>query len=276
MQDETGLVTAGEQPQVGGQPQVLSASSISTFMRCEQQWYYAYVEKIRRPPSVRQAIGLAGHAGIAHNMTQKIMSFEDEPLDVVLDVFNDEYDDMALDGLEETETENTAKGKESGLKTLRIAHLEVAPLIQPVMVEQPIQFDVDGVPYSGYIDLVDDKRRVRDSKFVGKKPGGVNVQYATAMTGYAVAMRQLTGEIESEVVLDYFVRTQKPYHLPVASGGPIEDSAIRFFAKLVKDVNRRIQDGVFLPTGLTHQACGWCGYRDICPAYRKAGENGSP
>lgn len=269
-------MTSDSEGTFSGRPQVLSASSISTFMRCEQQWYYAYVEKIRRPPSVRQAIGLAGHAGIAHNMTQKIMSYADEPLDVVLDVFSDEYDELAQDGLEETETENTAKGKDSGLLTLKVAHLEVAPKIQPVMVEQPVQFEVDGIPYSGYLDLVDDKRRVRDSKFVGKKPGGVNVQYATAMTGYAVSVRQLTGEIESEVVLDYFVRTKKPYHLPVASGGPIEDSAIRFFAKLVKDVNRRIQDGVFLPTGLTHQACGWCGYRDICPAYRKEGKNGSP
>jgi PD-(D/E)XK nuclease superfamily protein len=250
-------------------PQVLSASSVATFLRCEQQWYYAYVEKLRRPPSIRQAIGLAAHSSIEHNMTQKIQSRTDEPLDVALDIFSDEYDSLTQD-TEEPE-EDPVKGKDSGLRTLTVHHKQVAPLIQPIMVEQAVMFDIENVPYSGYIDLVDDRLRIRDSKFVGRKPSGVGTQYITNMTGYAIGYRQLTGKTESEVVLDFHVRTKKPYHLPVASGGPIEDSAIRSFARIVRMVASRIKAGVFLPTGLSHQACGWCGYREICPYYRNYG-----
>ena len=106
---------------------------------------------------------------------------------------------------------------------------------------------------------------------MARKPSGIGVQYFTNMVGYAIGYRQLTGRTEAEVMLDYHVRTKKPYYLPVASGGPIDDSAIRSFARIVRMIANRIKAGVFLPTGLSHQACGWCGYREICPYYRKHG-----
>lgn len=250
-----------------GRGLVLSASSVNTFLRCEQQWYYAYVEEIKRPPSIRQAVGLGAHSAIEHNMIQKILSFEDVPSDVVEDVFATEYDRLIVD-VEEPE-EDPAKAKDNGVLVVREHHTKVAPKIQPTLVEQPVMVNVNGIDYSGYIDIVDDKIRIRDTKTVGRKPSGVSVQYVLAMTGYALAYRELVKQQESEVVLDFLVRTREPYYLPVASGGPVDGLAIKLFARILEDVYHRINEGRFIPTGLAHQACGWCGYRDICPAYRK-------
>jgi hypothetical protein len=90
------------------------------------------------------------------------------------------------------------------------------------------------------------------------------------MIGYALGYRQLVHGLEAEVVLGHIVRTEEPYYLPLGSGEPISDEAIGQFARTVHDVKRAIDAGLFLPTGLQSHACGWCGYADICPAYRAA------
>lgn len=246
---------------------VLSASSVATFLRCEKQWEYAYIHEIKRPPSIRQAVGLSTHSAIEHNMRQKIESRIDLPRSDVEDVFVTEYDRLIQDV--EAPEESPGKAKDNGILVVRTHHTEVAPKIQPQLVEEPVLIKVNGVDYSGYIDIVDDRLRIRDTKTTGRKPSGVSLQYVMAMTGYALAFRHLTKQQESEVVFDYLVRTKKPYYMPVASGGPVDRHAIRMFAKVVEDIYARILEGRFLPNGLVSQACGWCGYRDICPYYKR-------
>lgn len=245
-------------------PLVLSASSVTTFLRCGRQWYYAYVAEIKSAPTVRQVLGIAVHAAIETNMFQKLQSHLDLPVDQVLDSFSDAFEHDATDI--ETFDEPRDKAKDSGVALLRKHHFEVAPRIQPIWVEEPVQFAINGVPYSGMIDLVDDRQRVRDWKTTAKKPQAN--QYLLNMVGYALAYRQRTGETESDVVLDYLVRTKTPQYIPISSGGPIDQKAIVNFAGVVTDVADAIQRGDFVPNGLVNGACSWCGYKNICPAYQ--------
>jgi CRISPR/Cas system-associated exonuclease Cas4 (RecB family) len=136
------------------------------------------------------------------------------------------------------------------------------------MVEEPVRFEVNGIPYSGTIDLVDDKRRVRDWKTASRKPA-TGTSHLLQMTGYALAYRQRTGLTESEIVLDYLIRTKEPQYLPIASGGPIDGGTIVKFAKVIEDVVAQVEAGRFLPNGLTNNACSWCGYTNICPYFKE-------
>ena len=247
--------------------QILSGSSVNTFLRCAKQWEFAYVYEIKRPPSLRQALGVAAHSAVELNYAQKVQTHQDLDLTDVLDVFSTSFDAGTLDSpSDEDETKDQAK--DSGIKTVTAYHRLVAPPIQPVWVEQEVQFRVNGIPYGGTLDLVDDQRRLRDLKNVKRKPGKDNHDYLLAMTGYALGYRHLTNEIESDVVLDYMVRTKEPYYWPVASEGPISTKAVRAFASIVGQVSAAIKAGVFLPTGLQSHACSWCGYTEICDAYQ--------
>lgn len=245
-------------------PVVLSASSIATFLRCGQQWFYAYVERIVEPPSIRQSLGIAAHHAIERNMSQKTFSGTDLPEEAVVDSFSDQYDHLVVD-VEADDDEDPGKAKDDGVGLIRLHHRDVAPKIQPFWVEEPVQFSVNGIPYSGTIDLVDDKNRIRDWKTTKRKPQ--QVSHLLQMTGYALAYRHRTGEVESEVVLDYLIRTKLPQYLPVASGGPIDGEAVIKFANVVENVYAAIQEGRFLPNGLMSNACSWCGYKNRCPAY---------
>lgn len=271
-------------------PQVLSGSSVKTYLRCGKQWEYAYVLQIKRPPSIKQGLGIAAHEAVAFNFEQKILTYQDLPKEAVADRFSDAWELLAVDiedvvnverldartgKTTKTRKETKDKAKSSGYDAVFKYQEEVAHLIQPTMVEQEIRFILDGeIEWTGIFDLSDSNNRLRDHKFVSRKPDSV-APYLVPMIGYALGYRQVTKSIEAEVVLDYMVRTAEPYYLPLASGGPISDSQIAAFADIVRGVKSNIDNGIFLPTGLESHACGWCGYNDICPAYRaaNAGQN---
>lgn len=249
--------------------QPFSASSVATFLRCQKQWEYAYIYEFKRPPSIRMILGTAAHAAEEVNYKQKIDSGLDLPTDDVLDVFSDAYDSGVSEAeVDPEDKEKPAEAKDSGIKTLTVYHETVAPGIEPLWVEHEGLVHVNDIPYSYTIDLVDTKGRVRDHKYTKRKPQSAG-DYRLNMIGYALGYREETGEIETDVVLDYMVRTKKPYHWPVASNGPVPETAEIAFAGILGMVSQAVEDGRFLPTGLTNHACSWCGYQDICEYYSR-------
>lgn len=248
--------------------QVFSTSSIATYLRCGKQWEYAYVYAIKSPPTLRLVVGSAAHEAVEINYRQKIDTGSDLPESDVKDAFSDAFDRLVVDVVqEEDDDEKPGESKDSGVALVGQYQTRVSPKIHPTLVEEQIQFRVNDVPFSGYIDLVDQHQQVRDLKTTKKKPS--RNDYLISMIGYAIGFRQLTGETERAVVLDYMVRTKVPYYYPVPSEGPVPDYAIAEFAKIVTDVASAVSRGTFIPTGLTNNACSWCGYKSICSAYQR-------
>lgn len=247
---------------------MLSASSVTTFLRCGVQWEFAYVKRIRSAPTIKQIIGIGAHDAFEQNLAAKMVTKIDLPESVVRDAFSDSYDHLLGDV--EVPAEDPGVAKDQGLRLVSKQHTEIAPGIQPVLVEAPIQFEINGVIWTGTLDLKDGKGVVRDWKTSVRKPSSP-AQYQLAMTGYAIGARELTGEIETDVQLDFLVRykKQEPGYYPIPSGGPIPDSAYAQFANIVGRVQQLIMAGRFVPNGLQNNACSWCGYRDICPDYNQ-------
>ena len=253
---------------------VLSASSIATFLRCGLQWEFAYVKKVRNPPSLKQGLGLASHSAYEQDMLVKLTTGDNAPEDVVLDVFHDEFNEYHAQGFlstkEPEDEEDPVKARDQQIRVIEKQHREIAPLIVPVLVEEPFLFTVNGIHYGGTLDLFDAEGKLRDWKNVAQKPsrdGG----YTLGMIGYAVGYRHLAGQREKEVQIDFLVRYKKqaPGYFPVSSGGPITDEAISGWASVVERVYTAIMAGNFVANGLQNNACSWCGFRPICPAQRR-------
>jgi len=246
---------------------VVSGSSLNTFLRCAKQWEYAYVYKFRRPPALRMVTGTAGHKGIEVHLLAKRETHTDEPLDVALDAYSTSYD------LEVIEAEATDKDrgewKDKGARSVKLWHKEVAPKYQPSLVEQPVSFTLNGLPYTGTIDATDEDDVLTDWKFVNQTPRSADA-YLINLVGYALGYRVLTGKVESRVELDHMVALKTPKVVPIRSDGPVTDAAIAAFADTVDSIVRSIKAGAFPANGLKSGACSWCGYRDICPAYKES------
>jgi hypothetical protein len=259
---------------------VLSASSVTTFLRCGRQWFFAYVAGVKAPPSLKAARGIAVHKAVEVDMTQKIGSREDVPVDVMLDAYDTSWTHEVAEGYRSDDLERTNEDageiKDKGYELVKLYHETVAPTIQPTLVEAPIQYTINDQLWTGQIDLAEEveepwtgDRRivVRDTKTTARRPDAS--QYTLNMTGYAIGTRQMTGQIEMDTVLDYLVATKEPYYHPIRAGGPVTDGQIRQFASIVADVRASIAAGRFVPNGLINGACSWCGFKLQCPAYMK-------
>jgi PD-(D/E)XK nuclease superfamily len=244
-------------------------------------WFFAYVAGVKSPPSLKAARGIAVHRAAETNFTQKIDSEHDLPVNDLLDAFSTSYDSEIADGFRQDDND-PGEIKDDGAKLVRLFRREVAPRIQPEIVEQSLQYEINGQIWTGQIDVaqrvpvfnkatgeVTYQLEVRDLKTTGRTPQPD--QYKLAMTGYGLSQRQATGEVEAGIVLDYLIALKNPRYEEHRSG-PLSDEDIRSFAWIVEQVAAQIQAGRFVPNGLLSGACNWCGYRDICPARR--GMNG--
>ena len=245
---------------------VLSGSSLNTFLRCAKQWEYAYVYRLRRPPTLRLVVGSAGHDAVRVDLQQKMETAVDLPVDDVKDLFSTAFDRELADNEDDPKAQGAAK--DTGIRQISFWHQEVAPDVDPILVEEPIAFLLDGITITGTLDIVDARMRLRDWKFSQKTPSSGEA-YLLNMVGYAIGFRVSTGLIESRAILDHIVGLKtKTKHVQFASEGPVPDESIAVYANIVNDTNRAIQAGIFPPTGIKSGACSWCGYRDICPAYK--------
>lgn len=246
----------------------MSSSSLSTLLRCGLQWQFAYVDRIKSPPSVRQLIGTATHKAVETNLEQKITSETDLPVNDVLDAYSTSWDKEAPDISAPDEPLGTAKDAGAGL--VKLHHREVAPTITPLAVEKQSQFTIGGRHYSTFIDLVAKKpegKQVRELKTAKQTSDGA--QHMFQLVGATIAERQNTGEIETDMQLDMLIRTKEP-KVHTINWGPITAATIGVFSKQIETANQMVKSGLFPANGVQNRACSWCGYTAICPAYKAA------
>lgn len=252
------------------EPVVMSASSLNTLLRCGVQWDFAYVKRVKRPPGLKMALGIAAHDAIEVDLGQKIESGLNLPKEEVLETFRDKFVEVAADA-EETKKETRGNMLDSGIAIVDFWYDEQGLKTKPEQVELHGQFTINGVPYDWTADLIDrdvfDEPRIRDHKFVSRTPEQSDDRYLINMVGYGIGYRQKTGNVESQRVLEHYVRLKTPKYVAITLD-TVTDEEIHEFADIVTSAYETIQKGVFLPNGLQSGACSWCGYRDSCPAYR--------
>lgn len=212
---------------------VLSSTSLSTWLDCHLQWFFRYVMYLDGEPSDAITIGIAVH----------------------------EHAEAALKG--QWASDSLSSDPEV-LRLVTVWATDVAPLLgSPQLVEAPYRVVVNGITYQSTLDVVDAEGRVRDLKTTAKRPR--SGRYRLAMIGHALGSRALTGNTETDVVLDYIVRTKSPYYWPESYGGPITEDDIDDFAAVLDAVATGIDREEYDATGLESPwACAMCPYRAVC------------
>ena len=225
-------------------PVVWSASSVNAYQTCHLQWYFGYVLTEPGIVSEPQTVGIAVHDYAEKKLRKEIAATYPHimPLTIVFD--------------------------HDILPTYR----------NPVLIEQPFQIEVDGIPFSGVIDSVDRQDIgphptdyadiLRDLKTTGKRPAPG--KYWFNMVGYFLGARDLGYGI-SAIQLDYIVRTKTPYYWPEVVPLPDEDDVARW-AGVLHDVAGGVERADYEPTGLGTYVCNFCPYRGICGPYKRLKE----
>lgn len=162
----------------------LSATSLSTFSRCAEQWRRTYLQGERYIPSASSVVGNAAHGAAETNYSQKIDTGDDLSTSDVEIAFADSFDrevernggaseiDWAMKVGKERLILRPGEAKDKGVPVVRSYHTGVANRIQPVRTEEWFRISIGKVPVPiiGKMDLITGTQKT-DIKFgaVAKK-----------------------------------------------------------------------------------------------------------
>lgn len=224
----------------------LSPSSLKMFLRCPASYMFRYMYRIKTQPKSYLTKGRALHKGIEVNFVQKINSHEDLPLKDVQDATADEFEKQATETAWE-EGEDMGKIKDETINLATLYHAEIAPTIQPLMVEQKIVVDIPETDYQmvGILDLVDDQLNIRDAKHYGRTPNENDIAEDLQLTTYSFLYRGLTGKVEAGVHLDCLIETKVPKVVHLSSSRSEKD--INRLLNISRTVIHAIDTGCFYP-----------------------------
>ena len=247
------------------EPRILRQSQINTFLKCSRQWYYRYALGIVSPPGAAMSFGSSAHRAVETNYKQKIDTGVDLPAADVVEIFREDFRGR------EKETawapgEDPGALADLGVKAVGLYQIEVAPTVQPLMVEKEFESTFSNTPLilQGRIDLVDDNDVLRDMKTTGKSPSAGEADRSLQLSLYGVGYKAISGEYPKGYQLDHIVKTKTPKI--VCNRTTRTEADIARALAVVGLVDRAITSGIFPPADPNHWVCSekWCGYWNRC------------
>lgn len=211
----------------------LHQSHLATLYRCGEKFRRVYLCGEKEPPTTPLVIGIATHAAIARNLTNKIEKGTLMPKEAVQDHSRDEFrmawETMPVvlnpeeidDGIQKTRD----LCQDVTIELALLHHYDIAPKISPKHVERKWVVEAVGYPFdlAGTIDVDEmiefDKtagmylpkaqHRIRDTKTKAKNVGQREVDTSEQYTFYHFAKYMLDGVLADYVIQDNLLKPTK-------------------------------------------------------------------
>jgi len=245
----------------------LSFTQLNMFLRCPRQYHYRYVLRIRTPASGAMVQSRVWHETVERNYRQKIASHADLPLEDVQAFYAERFDEALR--LEEVVFEAEEKAgalKDEGLAIVAAHHREIAPTVQPLLVEKSFRVSLGAnFPYElvGVWDLIEEGGIVCDNKAYSKTPNQQDLDRDLQMTIYSLAYRATFGEIEQGLRVDAVIKLKTPKAVQLPTRRTNRDC--QWLLGLIEEVAQAMDQQVFFPNpNGWHCAPRFCGFWDRC------------
>jgi RecB family exonuclease len=244
----------------------LSFSQINMFLRCPKQWEFRYIQKLKIPPGAALVLGRSWHETIEQNYVQKIQSEADLPLEDMKDFFSDAW----TKNLEKEEIDfgedEPGQLKDLGILITDVHHREVAPKVQPALVEEEFRISLgEEFPYEllGYFDVIERDGTIADNKSWKRSKSQGDVDKDLQLTAYALGYRVKFGRAEKGLRFDAVIKNKKPKAVQLTTTRTNDDC--RWLLKLIEKVADGIVKETFYPNpNGWHCDPKWCGYWNKC------------
>lgn len=160
-------------------PSVLSPSSLTTYLTCQEQWRRVYINGERSRSSGALLIGRADSKAREVDLGQKITSGVNLPLADVqyaaAESFDQELDAEGGAGEVEWKDDKPGEARDMAVSVASAYRVQLSERVQPVAVEREVRLDIAGLPpIRGYLD-VEEGRTNRECKTSNRrvsKPSG--------------------------------------------------------------------------------------------------------
>jgi len=225
----------------------IRVSAINSFFDCSAKFNFQYIEKVPSPSRIALAFGTSIHAALKKNYANKIFSKKDLSIEEITSEFSDNYDAevKTVDFIPDDE-EPQSFIKDAGVELLIKYQKDIAPRIQPLIVEQKISLSFTNMPYelSGTLDLIDEDNVLIDHKTTRKAFKQIPNGYARQISGYKYLAERM------KIVVDSTRIDMLTAKSAVTNTGirhlPIETDLNEFLISFITASNG-IEKGVFFP-----------------------------
>jgi putative RecB family exonuclease len=239
----------------------LSFTRIDTFENCPRRFRYQYVDGLPQAPAPQLSFGTSVHAALEwlYDRKHPVLPSLDELLQAL-------FDRWETDGFAEVDREQQLEAYQHARDVVTRIHTRLQqdgfrlPAATEVWFELPFPDDVVVV---GAIDRVDIDERgglhVIDYKTSRRARNRSQVRGSLQLSIYALATRELYGELPRSVALDFVVPG-------LIVDVPVADLDLDGVQRRVADAARRIRAREDVPT--PNRLCDWCEVQAVCPAWR--------
>ena len=250
----------------------ISKSSLGMFLRCPAQVERRYIKGEVIPPGIAARRGSATHKAARINHEQKIVSRIDLSVSDLQDAARDEYVYLVKErgvfipkNQVGEKTKLLAEGLDASTRLAKLYREDLAPQIQPVMVEEKLEIDAGLLlPITGIIDVFTEDDWLPDLKTADKsKPKG-EAETSLELTFYAGLVAHKTHKWPQKVSLEVLVNNKEPKLQSLESTrGPADWANLMLRVQLMI---AQIQTGLFPPCDPGSWVCSptWCGYFWTC------------
>jgi len=237
----------------------VSPSQLDMWQRCPRSWEFRYVKGVKSPPAGALVEGRCYHKSLEVNFQQKINTLTDLPVDDCLDAFSTEWD-KAISEVETVNWEDKEPGaiKNQGHSLVKSYITQVAPVVQPILVEEWYVSDVAGVTFVMRVDLVNDVGTVIDHKTSGKSYNQTDVDKDMQASAAAFSLNRAI-LFENHVA----VKTSNPRIQIIETVRTKED--ISWWLDASSAIVLQMKSGIAPPRpGGWHCSPQYCGYYSLC------------
>jgi len=249
----------------------LSATSISMYLKCPRQFEFRYVAGIKSPPGLSLVEGSSYHDAIAKNNRRLMVGKKGYNVDGLVGLFEETFAEEGrnISDWEGEDFDSVMRRSEFVLARHVIAC--ASPDGKPkeiTAVEAQIEFDIEGVPILGFIDLEgklgkDRSVTIYDYKFSNRAVPESVLRHNLQLTMYAIhGKKSNVGIIRNE-------RKQTGKH--EITRAKVDATAKQMAKQTVVGVACGVKAGAFPATSADNWWCNpkWCGYWNQCRGSRK-------
>jgi len=258
----------------------ISNSAMSLMMECGMAFRFKYIDKLPEARNVRLATGCATHKAREHNLSQKIATQTDLPVEECKDAARDdvnttfESNEVRIEKEWEGKSQADARGiaVDLAVEMSETDRLVFQPEIQPATVEETIAVSYPSLSHIivGKMDVRvenDEENDIRDLK-TGKRAYGQSAADAEGgLTTYGLLRAATTGLKPDRYLIDNVVATGKSAtktnaYVTLRTDRQIQQQLERF-ALFMGLINK----GAFGCCNPKHWRCSadWCGFHHLCP-----------
>lgn len=258
-----------------GRKPIISPSQLDMYFRCGEQWRRRYVCKEKIPPGIALLKGAAVHKAAEVNFSQKIESHTDLPLKDLQGAAEEHISSMvSQEGILLSAEENSrgmqtvlGEAKDRTYAMTGALHREIAPRIQPALVEEFVRIDLPNHSHDllGRLDLATTDDEIVDLKTSSRKKNQNDIDRSDQLTFYGVAFKHQAGREPKGIRLEVIVETKVPSVQSLRS--PRGESDKRILLNRINAMIAGVKAGVFLPAAPGSWLCSpkFCGYWETCP-----------